>query len=190
MRKTGCGSAMCRRRKSRSRPAWQAAGASISLRIWNGAVRKNVLPLPSSLVQPMRPPINCTKPLLIANPRPVPPYLRVVEESACVKRSKIISTLSAAIPIPVSTTLNRSQLARLAWPPLVKPPPVESGSGSTRSVTEPRSVNFSAFPTRLRRICRSRFGSPTSPKGTPGRISRVSCKPRSRARASNISMIF
>ncbi len=125
-------------------------------RISNGAARKKVLPLPTSLVQPMRPPINSTRPLLMANPRPVPPYLRVVEESACVKRSKIISVLSAAIPIPVSTTLNRSQA-----PPLHAR---QAGSGSTRKVTEPRSVNFSAFPTRLIRICRRRFGSPTSPR--------------------------
>ena len=64
----------------------------------NGAARKNVLPFPNSLVQPIRPPINSTKPLLMANPRPVPPYLRVVEESACVKRSKIISDFVGGDP--------------------------------------------------------------------------------------------
>ncbi len=72
-----------------------------------------------------------------------------------------------------------------------QPPPCRSGSrrsigsGSTRSVTEPCSVNFSAFPIRLIRICRRRFGSPTSPMGTPGRTSRVSRKPRSCARDSH-----
>ncbi len=154
--------------------AGSASGISSSLRISNGAVRKNVLPLPNSLVQPIRPPINSTNPLLMANPRPVPPYLRVVEESAWVKRSKIISVLSAAIPIPVSTTLNRSQ-------------PASSGSGSTRRVTLPWSVNFSAFPIRLMRICRRRFGSPTSPAGAPGRISKLSRKRRACAREAIIS---
>ncbi len=31
----------------------------------------------------MRPPISSARRLLIARPRPVPPYLRVVDESAC-----------------------------------------------------------------------------------------------------------
>ena len=31
----------------------------------------------------MRPPISSASRLLIARPRPVPPYLRVVDESAC-----------------------------------------------------------------------------------------------------------
>ena len=106
-------------------------------------------PLPGSLVHPIRPPINSASPLLMAKPRPVPPYWRVVEESACVKLSKIISVLSAAIPIPVSVTLNRNQI----------PAPASSGStpGSTRSVTEPCAVNFTAFPKRLTRICSNRL---------------------------------
>ncbi len=101
-----------------SLPVRQAPQFPLSLRRPNGAVTKNVLPLPTSLVQPIRPPINSTKPLLMANPRPVPPYWRVVEESAWVKRSKIISALFAAIPIPVSMMLNRShRRVGLSTPP-------------------------------------------------------------------------
>ena len=43
----------------------------------------NTEPLPGSLSTVMSPPIIWQKRLLIASPRPVPPYLRVVEASAC-----------------------------------------------------------------------------------------------------------
>jgi hypothetical protein len=36
----------------------------------------------------------------------VPPYLRLVEPSACWKASKIICCFSGGIPMPVSLTLN------------------------------------------------------------------------------------
>ena len=51
----------------------------------------------------MIPPPSCSaKRRLIASPSPVPPYCRVIDESACVKGSKIVSSLSAGMPIPVS----------------------------------------------------------------------------------------
>ena len=43
---------------------------------------------------------------LIARPRPVPPYLRLVEASACWNASKMMRCLSAGMPIPVSDTSN------------------------------------------------------------------------------------
>ena len=52
----------------------------------------------------IRPPINSTKRLEMARPRPVPPYLRVVEASACEKLSKMVERRSAGIPMPVSET--------------------------------------------------------------------------------------
>ena len=44
--------------------------------------KKEVLPTPGSLSAQMLPPIISTSRLLIDNPRPVPPNLRVVDVSA------------------------------------------------------------------------------------------------------------
>ena len=52
------------------------------------AVKRKVLPLPSSLVTSMVPPISSASRLEMARPRPVPPYLRVVDASACSKAWK------------------------------------------------------------------------------------------------------
>ena len=41
----------------------------------------------------------------MARPSPVPPYLRVVEPSACVNASKISCCFSRGMPMPVSLTL-------------------------------------------------------------------------------------
>ena len=49
--------------------------------------RKTRCPCPHSLSTQMRPPINSTRRLEIVSPSPEPPNLRVVDESACVKRS-------------------------------------------------------------------------------------------------------
>ena len=50
----------------------------------------------------MRPPISATIRFEMLRPRPVPPYLRVVDESTCVKLSKMVPILSLGIPMPVS----------------------------------------------------------------------------------------
>ena len=50
----------------------------------NRAVNQNVDPAPTTLRKPISPPISSTSRLEIARPRPVPPYLRVVDPSACV----------------------------------------------------------------------------------------------------------
>ena len=47
-----------------------------------GAMNENVLPLPASLSTQSRPPIRFTIRTEMLRPRPVPPYLRVVEPSA------------------------------------------------------------------------------------------------------------
>ena len=54
------------------------------------------------------PPINSMNRFEIASPNPVPPNLRVVEVSTCVKLSKIAIMRSAGIPIPVSDTVKWS----------------------------------------------------------------------------------
>ena len=51
---------------------------------------QNVLPRPTALSRPMRPPISSTSCLAMVVPRPVPPKRRVVDWSACVKLSKIL----------------------------------------------------------------------------------------------------
>ena len=55
-------------------------------------------------LHPDRPAHVLHQPQEIVSPRPVPPYLRVVEPSACVNASKICCCFSAGIPIPVSRT--------------------------------------------------------------------------------------
>lgn len=52
---------------------------------WNFAVNQNREPWPGSLSTPTRPPIISMSCFEIARPRPVPPYLRVMEPSTCTK---------------------------------------------------------------------------------------------------------
>ena len=51
-------------------------------------LKEKMEPLPSSLVTPISPFIISTRRLEMARPRPVPPYLRVVEPSAWLKALK------------------------------------------------------------------------------------------------------
>ncbi len=66
------------------------------------AVKWNVDPRPSLLSSQIRPGIISIKRIEMLSPRPVPPYLRVVEVSAWLNGSKIIFCLSGEIPTPVS----------------------------------------------------------------------------------------
>ncbi len=61
-------------------------------------------PLPGADLTLIVPPIESTSFFVIASPRPVPPYLRVVELSAWVNASNSLSVAWGAIPIPVSWT--------------------------------------------------------------------------------------
>ena len=65
-----------------------------------------VEPLPGSLSTVMSPPIIWQKRWLIASPSPVPPYLRVVEASACVNAWNSFAICSGVMPMPVSLTRN------------------------------------------------------------------------------------
>ena len=65
---------------------------------------KNREPCPGALSIRMLPPINVRRRRQMARPRPLPPYRRVVEPSACENDSKTFACASGAMPIPVSCT--------------------------------------------------------------------------------------
>src|SRR6185369_11622647 len=65
---------------------------------------QNVVPLPDSVSNPMDPCIFSTICLEICNPSPVPPLLRVAEESACENFPKMRDRNSSGIPAPESFT--------------------------------------------------------------------------------------
>ena len=80
---------------------------------------------------------------LIDRPRPVPPYWRAVEPSACANASNIAVCRSSLMPIPVSADADRDDGARLARRCSDGlQPPVPS---SMRTATSPRSVNLKAL---------------------------------------------
>jgi hypothetical protein len=64
-----------------------------------------VEPLPGVLSTRMSPFISWHRRWQIASPRPVPPYLRVVEESTWLKALNSRSILSGGMPMPVSWTV-------------------------------------------------------------------------------------
>jgi hypothetical protein len=69
----------------------------------------NADPLPGpSLSAHMRPPISSARRWLIASPSPVPPYLRVVDESACENDWNSRLMPFGVRPMPVSRTANVS----------------------------------------------------------------------------------
>ena len=82
------------------------------------------------------------------SPRPEPPKRRVMEPSACSKRENSRALVSASKPMPVSRTWMTSRA--LASP----------RTADTASRTWPCVVNFTALPSRLQTICRSRAASP------------------------------
>ena len=65
-----------------SMPVPRADGNAVTGGISKTAVNQKVEPSPSRLSSPIFPPIFSTSCLEMANPRPVPPYLRVVDTSA------------------------------------------------------------------------------------------------------------
>jgi hypothetical protein len=65
-----------------------------------------LLPWPGTLSRSISPPIKSAMRLVSARPRPVPPWLRVDQLSACWKGSN--SRVWSAWAMPVSWTENRS----------------------------------------------------------------------------------
>ncbi len=131
--------------------SWPASGSPRHTLKWN------VLPMPFSLSTSISPPIISTSFLLMLNPRPVPPYFRVVELSACENAVKSRAVSSGSMPIPVS----RTEKCRTV-------PSARRSPGLTESSISPRSVNLTAFDMRFRSTCPSRSGSPFHRRGMPG----------------------
>src|SRR5215510_4954096 len=69
------------------------------------AVNQKVEPWPGVLSTPILPPIMCVSCLAMVNPKPVPPYLQVIDPSTYAKDSKIVVCISGAMPMPVSRTV-------------------------------------------------------------------------------------
>ena len=119
-------------------------------------VKKKVEPRPGpSLCAHIRPPMSSASRRLIASPRPVPPYLRVVDESACENDWNSLPMASTDRPMPVSRTAN-----------VISDFALGIGFAPTERTTSPLSVNLTALERRFSRICRSRVTSPTIASGT------------------------
>ena len=96
------------------------------------------------LVSWISPPSSRDSSRLMARPRPVPPYLRLVLPSACWNASKMICCLSPGMPMPVSLTLKATVCGSVS---------------SMLSATWPRVVNLKALDNRFLRICCRRLAS-------------------------------
>ena len=106
-----------------------------------------VEPSPGLLSTVISPPIMRQKCRLMARPRPVPPYLRVVEASACENSWNSRPICSCVMPIPVSVT------------PMVIQSRPSSRCACAVMVTVPFSVNLLALLARLSSACRKRVWS-------------------------------
>ena len=73
-----------------------------------------MLPMPGVLRSRISPPSRFASSRLIASPRPVPPYLRLVPASACWNASKMIFCFSGGMPMPVSATSNATTVPALS----------------------------------------------------------------------------
>ena len=104
---------------------------------FKGIIIVKVVPFPNSLSTSIRPFIKSIIVRVIESPSPVPPNSLLILPSTCLKASKIVSSLLAGIPIPVSLTLNI----------------IESTSLSTLNVTEPSFVNLKALLNRFFITC-------------------------------------
>ena len=112
----------------------------------------------------------------MVNPKPVPPYLRIVEPSTWEKGSNMSAWASGTTPIPVSLTSKRRSTN---FP--------TSSAISTRITDSPCSVNLIALPMRFIRIWRNRMASPLSEMGTSFPIRYATSSPLLRARSANSS---
>ena len=150
------------------RPATDGRGAvvrSVSVAGVNRAVNQNVLPEPDSLLTPISPPITSTIWRLMARPRPVPPYSRVVELSPWENAVNSRSCTSGVMPGPVSLTSTRSTMSVSSTRALLVSSLVSS---IARTTTSPLVVNFTALEVRLEMTCPKRTGSPHTAGGTSG----------------------
>ena len=173
-------------RRASARPTDTSAGALASCGLirrtvapssgTTGRTIVNVLPVPTTLETVRSPPIALASRRLMVSPSPVPPKRRVVDVSACVKGSKIASSLSAGMPMPVSITSISRRIV------------VPSSIQRSRTVTAPCWVNLIALPTRLVIVCRRREGSARIEAGTGAGISWRSSMLFSRALTDSTSI--
>ena len=148
-RACGLSSMMSTRRPRKS--DWSRRGRGVAAPLPRRAVKRNVLPLPGSLCDRRHvPPISSVSCLEMARPSPVPPYLRVVEASACSKAWNRRADLRLG---HADAGVAHRELDELA---------VVGASSSTRTstTTSPFSVNLTALLQKLIRIWPSRSGSP------------------------------
>ncbi len=131
-----------------------------------------MLPPPGTLRSWISPPSRLESSRLIARPRPVPPYFRLVLASACWNASKMIFCFSSGMPMPVSETSKATTVG--AWRKVGCSglhPPV---AAEMLRRTPPWAVNLKAFDSRFLSTCcrrlesvimlRSRFGSTCTSK--------------------------
>ena len=94
----------------------------------------------------------------MASPSPVPPYLRLVDASACWNASKMIFCFSSGMPMPVSETSKRHDRRT----PGSAPDGWRSSrpdAADTFSRTPPCAVNLKALDSRFFSTCCRRFES-------------------------------
>ncbi len=103
--------------------------------------------------------------LEMGRPRPVPPWVRLIETSAWVNRSNSRLIASGAMPGPVSETSTLSS------------GPVFEGRQLVFTCTEPCGVNFTALDRKLSSTCLSRVTSPWISSGMAGSSSSLSSTP-------------
>ena len=142
-----------------------------------------VEPLPGSLCTAISPPMSFTRWLDMDSPSPVPPKLRVVEASACVKGVNSRAKVSLSMPMPLSATRNST----------VTCSGLRSAS-TARTDTRPNRCcppeNLMALPARLISTWRSRIGSPMTSSGIAGSMNRVSSTPFFSAMRFNMPQTF
>src|SRR5439155_7948776 len=118
--------------------------ASLCRSTRTGSVNRKVEPVPRLDSTHMRPPCISIIFLAMVRPRPVPPFVLVLELSACWNSSKTFCWSASEIPGPVSATETR-----------------KAPSATRASIeTSPVSVNLIALPARFSSTWVSRRSSP------------------------------
>ena len=142
-----------------------------------GSTTRTVVPCPTVLAMVISPCIKSTSRRTMDSPSPAPWYLRVKELSTCRNGSKISSSLSSGMPIPVSVTVMTRRH---------RPSSTDPASPISRR-TRPESVYLKELPTRLNKIWRTRASSPIKAPGKAGSTTQSRSRALSRAMARNKS---
>ena len=118
--------------------------------ICSGRLIVNSVPVPTSLLTSIVPPIRSTIFFEIAIPRPLPSVLSIRLSFSRVKGLKISLKNSGLIPIPVSLTVNMNQaLAAFS----------DAASSISKLTVPPGGVNLEALESTLISTCRRRSES-------------------------------